>query len=1066
MKKSADYKWKKAHINKADRHVRFVDNIRALKGKDDNDKERRTHQAVNESRESLKIVPKRSLNEHNERESNKSAIDAIYVDNRCRYWIQQRIGDMMNSNAFTTKNGYVFAVDTDRYNGGLCFRFARNGTEVARIDSNGYLYCSNVWLNGVNVLSILNSIRDKVGDISTDLSLYVKHKQLKNGTYELNVKEIITTYLKVLNSSLTTNQTMDGLIFGKDTTKGNNSLLRFTYTGDNNANNSVSLGFKDYTDQYIFYRNRCKFLSPFVSDVRTTPAILCQNTANYVNANCAMFMSPNISSGNGSVIKLGRSNNQGNTSYLRYHWAGSDNANSYLAIGHYNYDDRFKFYRDRVDFSAPLIINYDTDKALMIKSNNNPAIYIGHDFSANNSLVIRYKHTTPQSLGVGFYGNEDILTMDTNKKILINDGMLAVMCSLASKVYQKLECSTSLNNNEYVRLQFNDTIKEAMIDLLKDSEGYKLHLKLADGSAGISVNESSIDLTGEVDISNDCHVGASLYTDNIYSNTQANIEVNNQLSLSSGLKLDDCPISQICTSTDYMNNQKIDNNALITSQAVNSAINTIPTPQDYFNTIDEGEWIHILPEAGYYCYALYSVTRDKFIIFRSDSALMYISPNGVDTWTSEDLPAEVDNDNIACLSLDDTLYYYNGLQLYKNTQMGAGWSSVSSPLRVDYPTLCSLNDFMVLAGGLSTTTTSVYRYNKSDSTWTGVTFERGARRFCAAGSDRVVTMESNTSTTQLSVRWSFNGYQWFGSSIAHLQHTSCFAYGNSGGVGCWVSGTYSEGGKCTCIWWDSPMANTPSYASFDKPADGDVESIIYNAGVWIMYINGEANYYYNRSPIPCYGTWEQASADNSHIDTRVFWCKDKFILLEPTTFTDEYVITHIDPIYQLNTTAALTASNLSVDNETRLSRLEAQMNNIMMLTLQTVYPIGSIYVSMNSTSPNLLFGFGTWTKITNRFLYCVDNGSGATGGEATHKLTEAEVPSKSWSWRGESYRLNNDGYTNVDATQYENTTRWDIATGSGTDYSVQKQFTMWYGGGNPHNNMPPYLTVYAWQRTA
>ena len=50
--------------------------------------------------------------------------------------------------------------------------------------------------------------------------------------------------------------------------------------------------------------------------------------------------------------------------------------------------------------------------------------------------------------------------------------------------------------------------------------------------------------------------------------------------------------------------------------------------------------------------------------------------------------------------------------------------------------------------------------------------------------------------------------------------------------------------------------------------------------------------------------------------------------------------------------------------------------------LHLIYLVGSIYTSMNSTSPADIFG-GTWEQITNRFLYCADS-SGSTGGSSTN----------------------------------------------------------------------------------
>lgn len=52
------------------------------------------------------------------------------------------------------------------------------------------------------------------------------------------------------------------------------------------------------------------------------------------------------------------------------------------------------------------------------------------------------------------------------------------------------------------------------------------------------------------------------------------------------------------------------------------------------------------------------------------------------------------------------------------------------------------------------------------------------------------------------------------------------------------------------------------------------------------------------------------------------------------------------------------------------------------ITLDAVYPVGSVYISFNETSPKTLFGFGEWSKIEGRFLFASDSrhASGTTGG--------------------------------------------------------------------------------------
>ena len=112
-------------------------------------------------------------------------------------------------------------------------------------------------------------------------------------------------------------------------------------------------------------------------------------------------------------------------------------------------------------------------------------------------------------------------------------------------------------------------------------------------------------------------------------------------------------------------------------------------------------------------------------------------------------------------------------------------------------------------------------------------------------------------------------------------------------------------------------------------------------------------------------------------------------------------------------------------------------------------------MSVNSISPQTLFG-GTWTQIKDRFLLaCGDTyTNGATGGEATHKLTVNEMPSH-----------NHGLYT--DTQPGDRADSWGVGTNlrGATVYANSQRMT--YTGNNlPHNNMPPYLAVYVWKRTA
>ncbi len=77
----------------------------------------------------------------------------------------------------------------------------------------------------------------------------------------------------------------------------------------------------------------------------------------------------------------------------------------------------------------------------------------------------------------------------------------------------------------------------------------------------------------------------------------------------------------------------------------------------------------------------------------------------------------------------------------------------------------------------------------------------------------------------------------------------------------------------------------------------------------------------------------------------------------------------------------------------------------------TFFPVGAIYQSYAAASPASLFG-GTWTQIQNRFLVGVGSSyaAGATGGEATHKLTVNELPSHSHNYSYPGYEAGGEWY--------------------------------------------------------
>ena len=177
---------------------------------------------------------------------------------------------------------------------------------------------------------------------------------------------------------------------------------------------------------------------------------------------------------------------------------------------------------------------------------------------------------------------------------------------------------------------------------------------------------------------------------------------------------------------------------------------------------------------------------------------------------------------------------------------------------------------------------------------------------------------------------------------------------------------------------------------------------------------------------------------------------------------------------------------------TGLSQLWTKCKNTFALksqtaTLSQVYPVGSIYMSVNSTNPSTLFG-GTWEQLKNRFLIGAGGtySNGATGGLTNHTpsgtvtvdkhtLTVNEIPSHNheqndWTWtvsagfNSGNYYVNG-GVSNQNASIYndkKSTERNYVTnTGGGQGHNHTATFT-----GTMQNTMPPYLAVYMWKRTA
>lgn len=117
-------------------------------------------------------------------------------------------------------------------------------------------------------------------------------------------------------------------------------------------------------------------------------------------------------------------------------------------------------------------------------------------------------------------------------------------------------------------------------------------------------------------------------------------------------------------------------------------------------------------------------------------------------------------------------------------------------------------------------------------------------------------------------------------------------------------------------------------------------------------------------------------------------------------------------------------------------------------------PVGTVITLGVSTNPATLFGFGTWTAISGKVIVGIDatqtefDTLDETGGEKTHTLTTAEMPSHA------HYIDNNQSNYAIGSNAYGLSSNGSTLLSGST------------GGGGAHNNLQPYQVKYIWQRTA
>ena len=171
--------------------------------------------------------------------------------------------------------------------------------------------------------------------------------------------------------------------------------------------------------------------------------------------------------------------------------------------------------------------------------------------------------------------------------------------------------------------------------------------------------------------------------------------------------------------------------------------------------------------------------------------------------------------------------------------------------------------------------------------------------------------------------------------------------------------------------------------------------------------------------------------------------------------------------------------------------------------LDFCFPVGYVMTTASSVNPSETHG-GTWKLITEgTFIVAAGNSSqykqGQTGGEATHKLTIDETPSHhhNVTLTSNGKHTHTRGTMNITGTfgaddrmfnsysgafskgasantgsqksewgnvfDFDASRSWTGATSENGEHSHEVTMAD-TGGGKAHNNIPPYIAMYMWQR--
>jgi hypothetical protein len=180
--------------------------------------------------------------------------------------------------------------------------------------------------------------------------------------------------------------------------------------------------------------------------------------------------------------------------------------------------------------------------------------------------------------------------------------------------------------------------------------------------------------------------------------------------------------------------------------------------------------------------------------------------------------------------------------------------------------------------------------------------------------------------------------------------------------------------------------------------------------------------------------------------------------------------------------ALVDADLMIVDDGAGGTNRKAAMSRMKTYILESVYPVGSIFISTSSTSPATSLGFGSWSRFGEGKTLISQSSSDSdfdsaeeTGGAKTVTLSASQLPEhRHHVLRNQGSNTNGTGFfsNDTDAVAIGNTGIGGLGTTDTTnqqidaDANVGRTSVQIGTTGEAHNNMPPYIVTYMWKRTS